>query len=322
MNKLFIIGNGFDIAHNIKSRYEDFRLYLISLLKNITGKKYEDYDFTDSSDIININYFRSPENDLLTILYFLSCAERSNSFNYNSKEIEWKNIEKSVGEFSYDEFSWIYIDESDRDKEYRANWINEDMFSPYIEVLTEIPKYFEEWVKQVDISHASVLKSINDYFDSNTKFICFNYTSTLEKIYNVNKESICYIHGNIDRKQSIFFGHGNHYTYDDYIESISNPNYFSVAEGYTVINDILRKPVEYIINNNLDFFETLKDIKQVYSYGFSYSEVDLPYIKKICESISSTAEWYIHSYPSEKEKNIFKDMIRQCGYNGVIKEFR
>lgn len=323
MNKLFIIGNGFDIAHNIKSSYEDFRLYLISLLEDISGEKYEDYDFTDSSNIITIDYYQSPENDLLTILYFLSCAEALYSLNNsNFKMIEWKNIEKSVGELNYDDFSWIFVDESDIDKEYRANWINEDMFSPYIDVLIKIPEYFEKWIKQVDIGNAKVLNNLNNYFDFNAKFICFNYTSTLEKIYNVNKEKICYIHGNVDSGQKIFFGHGNNYMYDDYINAIDNPNYFSVAEGYTVINDILRKPVDDIINNNLDFFETLKDINQIYSYGFSYGEVDLPYIRKICEYISDTSEWYIHFYPSEKEKIIFKDKIRQCGFNGIIKEFR
>lgn len=322
MNNLFIIGNGFDLAHKIKSSYEDFRLYLVSLLEKITGRKYGDYDFTDSSDIITIDYSQCPENELLTILFFLSCAEGMSSIdNCYSKEVQWKNIEKSVGEFNYDAFSWIYVDESNIDKEYRANWINEDMFSPYIDVLTKIPEYVKRWIKQVDISNARVSKNLNTYFKPNTKFICFNYTSTLERIYSVKKQKICYIHGNVNSGQTIYFGHGNNYTYDDYINSIDNPNYFSVAEGYTVINDMLRKPVEKIINDNLGFFESLKNIDKIYSYGFSYSEVDQPYIRMICEYIPSTTEWYLHSYPDLKEKENFKKVIRQCGFDGVIKEF-
>ena len=164
-------------------------------------------------------------------------------------------------------------------------------------------------------------KNIQNFFDSNTIFLCFNYTNTLEKVYNANRNNICYIHGNANENTDIYFGHGNNLTYDDFINSISNDNYFSVADEYCTINDILRKPVMNIIEKNIDFFTSLNNINQIYSYGFSYGEVDLPYIRKICEYISNTTEWYIHSYPSEKEKNIFKDEIRKCGFNGVIKEF-
>lgn len=170
-----------NIAHDIKSSYEDFRLHLISLLENISGEKYEDYDFTDSSNIITIDYSRSPENDILTLLYFLSCAEELRSLNNSdSKEIKWKNIEESVGELNYDEFSWIFIDESDIDKEYRANWINEDMFSPYIDVLMKIPEYFEGWIKQVDISNPNRIffTASSDISSRLTfPFICFLFSS-------------------------------------------------------------------------------------------------------------------------------------------------
>ena len=71
MNKLFIIGNGFDIAHKIESSYEHFKRYLITLLEHVSKESYAEYDFTDSS-ILTSDYTRSPENDLLTILYFLS----------------------------------------------------------------------------------------------------------------------------------------------------------------------------------------------------------------------------------------------------------
>ena len=38
MNKLYIIGNGFDIAHNLKTRYSDFRCYLnnVEKIRNIS----------------------------------------------------------------------------------------------------------------------------------------------------------------------------------------------------------------------------------------------------------------------------------------------
>ena len=74
MKRLFIIGNGFDLAHGIHSSYEDFRKYLIFKLETITGKNFKNFDFLDSGILTN-DYLKTPENDLLTILYFLSVSE-------------------------------------------------------------------------------------------------------------------------------------------------------------------------------------------------------------------------------------------------------
>lgn len=315
MKRLFIIGNGFDLAHGIKSSYEDFRKYLVSKLEIITGKKYKKFDFTDNSILTN-DYIKTPENDLLTILYFLSVSEYGCSL-----DIEWKNIETSVGELDYSMFEYLYIDESENDKEDRANWINHDMFLPYVDVLTEIPNYFREWIRQINLNNVKVNKHIQNFFDSNTIFLCFNYTNTLEKVYNISRHNICYIHGNVNEKTDIYFGHGNNLTYDDYINSISNINYFSVADEYCMINDTLRKPVKNIIDNNLDFFISLKNIDQIYSYGFSYGLVDQPYIRKICEYIHQNCEWYINSYPDKETKEEFIKSINNCGYKGIVKEF-
>lgn len=314
MKKLFIIGNGFDLSHKIPSRYEDFRLYLISLLNHETGEDYSNYDFTDSS-IITLDYEKNLKNDILTILYFLSCAENGE---------EWNDIEKSVGELNYDDFSWLYIDESEDDKEYRANWINKDSFSPYIEVLTSITEFFSKWIQHIDINEKNkeyYKSELGSLFGEDTAFLCFNYTDTLEYIYNIRREKICYIHGNAKDAGKLYFGHGNNLTYDDYINSISNANYFSVADSYELINDNLRKPVGSIIYENLDFFESLKDVEKVYSYGFSYNLADEPYIREIIKKIPANSKWSVHSFPSKEEKQYFKNVIRKCGYKGEFEEF-
>lgn len=195
------------------------------------------------------------------------------------------------------------------------------MFLPYVDLLTEIPSYFREWICQVSLSNIMINKNIQKYFNDSTIFLCFNYTNTLEKVYNIRRHNICYIHGNANEKTEIYFGHGNDLTYDDFINSISNPNYFSVADEYCEINDILRKPVDKIINNNFDFFSGLNDVDQIYSYGFSYGQVDQPYIRKICERIPINCKWYINSYPDKKQKETFKSVIYNCGYKGIVKEF-
>ena len=54
MTKLFIIGNGFDLAHGMKTRYSDFRDYLIDeydVDENLINK--DIYDISTSHDLLN-----------------------------------------------------------------------------------------------------------------------------------------------------------------------------------------------------------------------------------------------------------------------------
>ncbi len=253
-------------------------------------------------------------------MYILSVTECSETADFKEGEIEWRNIEKSVGAINYDDFSQMYIEERE-DKEYRANWINQDMFEPYVDVMTKIPCYFEEWVRQLKIYDICKLNGTAEYFNADCRFLCFNYTDTLEKVYNIDRKHICYIHGSVKGGTPLYFGHGNDWEYEDFISSIDNENYYSVAEGYLSINDALRKPVEKILEKNHSFFAGLYDIDEVYSYGFSYGEVDRPYIRKICEYLPDHAKWYVNSYPSEEEKDSYKKSIKECGYVGTVREF-
>lgn len=44
--------------------------------------------------------------------------------------------------------------------------------------------------------------------DTDARFLCFNYTNTLERIYNISPDSICYIHGKLNSSEApIVVGH-------------------------------------------------------------------------------------------------------------------
>lgn len=100
-----------------------------------------------------------------------------------------------------------------------------------------------------------------------------------------------------------------------------NVNSLSTAEGEWWINDALRKPVKKIIKENSLFFESIKDVDKVYSFGFSYGSVDEPYVKEVISKIPTNAKWFINSFPSIKEKQDYKNIIIKCGYKGSIEEF-
>ena len=58
MSKLFIIGNGFDLAHSIPTSYNDFRAFLIS--------KYPD-SLKNRDRILNISEIKNYEENLSVI---------------------------------------------------------------------------------------------------------------------------------------------------------------------------------------------------------------------------------------------------------------
>ena len=66
----------------------------------------------------------------------------------------------------------------------------------------------------------------------------------------------------------------------------------------------------------------MKDVEQVYSYGFSYGTVDLPYIKEIINDISNNknSKWFFYDYNIDENKK-YKNLVKSCGFNGQYDSF-
>lgn len=90
-----------------------------------------------------------------------------------------------------------------------------------------------------------------------------------------------------------------------------------------MIQDTLRKPTNNIIKNNRKFFESLDNsISNVYSYGFSYSAVDKPYIKEIIKRLDTrNMVWHLSNYNDSLDRCNYKKTIRKCGYKGKFSLF-
>jgi len=155
--------------------------------------------------------------------------------------------------------------------------------------------------------------------DKTNIFFTFNYTQTLECIYNIPENQICHIHGmsqgaknlNGIASEDLIFGHG--------LES-SDSNVIDIIR--TAYN-ITKKPVKQCIENNRLFLEKLEGIKNIYSFGFSFGDVDMPYIKKICESIHNTADitWYFNDFKIEENRMLYEEKIRKVGFLGKFDVF-
>jgi hypothetical protein len=78
------------------------------------------------------------------------------------------------------------------------NWI----FKP---VLDEFIEEFKNWVDSIDITN---IKKIRD-LPLDSKYLTFNYTETLEKVYAIPKSNILHIHGSRLSDKEYIIGHDN-----------------------------------------------------------------------------------------------------------------
>ena len=64
------------------------------------------------------------------------------------------------------------------------------------------------------------------------------------------------------------------------------------------------------------------EVTQIYTYGLSFGNVDLPYIRKICDSIPNTQNvvWYLNRYDLNKIPDYQNKIISQ-GFKGKFDGF-
>ena len=165
--KLFVIGNGFDLYHGFETGYNHFKIFL--------------------------------QNNSYPISNSFSLAE----FFPEEDENLWSDFENKLDEVSYEDFIGDYSEDLTRDMSDKDwDWacaVNRDLCEEYDEVIRNfkpclcqaISDFVIEAVKY-DKKYKKVL--FDKVFD-NSLFINFNYTKTLERIYEINKDQILYIHG-------------------------------------------------------------------------------------------------------------------------------
>ena len=264
---LFILGNGFDVSHGIKSRYNDFKDWVL-LQRN------------------------------------QRLIELMNIFFSNEREL-WSDIETALGEYNEEailEFCHS-IDDIDYDHMMRSVAAIEDapdwIFKPIVE---EFFESFNQWVESIDISQAKIKHELF----VGSKYLTFNYLETLEEVYKIPSQQIVHIHGSRDiNNRKYIMGHSS-WKDPNLHDTLSGGLYFKQDTKNKIIRwmNELKKDTDCIIKNHSPFFNSLTNINTVVVKGHSLSKVDWPYFEEVAKRVSPNSRWILYYFSKGDLANI------------------
>lgn len=284
---LYIIGNGFDLHHGLKTSYKDFRKYLESTNEDLFYQLGNYYDINETSALWS-------------------------NFEEKLKDFDPSILEENFGDYTP---NWGE-DFHDRDWYNLEIYIKKELSS----LKDGLQEALNSWIYEItQSSNFDDKKRIK--LDSNALYLNFNYTDFLETKYSIPREKITYIHNKIGEGKKLLFGHAwDSLKWGDVYHKImpeglskeeqrlwreeQGEKYdYSIERGYIAINNFfssIYKDCIANIKNHGNFFSNLKNIQKVYVLGHNIDEVDQPYYKKIIRIIDhKKVDWIISDYNND-----------------------
>lgn len=244
--KLFIIGNGFDLAHGFKTSYGSFRKYL-SENKTTSGTFYIPDIFSDAS------------------------------------KSDWSNFEQLLEDYDFVDWgssyaSDIYV-EDDKEQDRNMSY-NNQLNDSYCEIAISLPSTIRTelcyFIEQATSHKTNTIDMVEKLIKPRDLFVTFNYSFTLENTYKIQKSQILHIHKTIYSEDEIIFGHGN-----QYLKSNPNPPEFDLsnpARQLCNLNSEFKK--NYQISALINFLDK-KHVTQVIIMGHGLGDIDSRYFQKL-----------------------------------------
>jgi len=259
--KLFIIGNGFDLAHGYKTSYGNFREYL-SEKGTMEGAFYIPDIFSDAS------------------------------------ESDWSNFEQLLEDYDFVNWGASYasdIDVEDEKEQDRNMSYNNRLNDSYREIASSLPSTIKtelcSFIQEAASQNAHKIESVEKLIKPRDLFVTFNYSFTLEDIYKIPKPQILHIHKTIYSEDEIIFGHGNQLLKsnpNDQEFDLSNP-----AGQLCNLNSQFKK--KYQISSLHDFLEK-KHVTRIIIMGHGLGTIDERYFQTIHSLFPnlSLITYYLH----------------------------
>ncbi|MDI6414860.1 AbiH family protein [Solobacterium moorei] len=280
-NKLFIIGNGFDLAHNLPTRFNP--------------------DF--------MNFAQKCEQDNFWNLY------------QTREDNIWSDFENLLGypdlnnlEEIFDGYAPNYL--SDRESDRDGIIYQVDLNGKLHDALYEFASKAENCLRNIQSN-----TFFEQILDSDGYYINFNYTHTLENIYHISSEQILHIHGEVGKNNlKLGYPQGNFkpekYFYDVRAKGrgpyakMETEDYINGIEDYyvrTAYERLLNKCKSFYKEIELDILKDFLDenickIEEIVVYGHSCA-IDFEYFKYLNIRYSN-AHWKFYTRGAESKNNV------------------
>lgn len=301
MKNLYIIGNGFDCHHGLCSSFGAYRTWLQENNPELYNKMSDYYTIDDDE--------------------------------------WWWQFELNLGKINLvDYISNTAYENQPKIGDLREYTSQDGLIQAENDIggmVDDLKKTFREWLRSQPRANSDLkIKLIPE----DSFFINFNYTRTLQKLYNISDSQILHIHGDIEDYELVL-GHNKTYAELNDLATASRPDppvdlsieepeeWYGQAEDYTTIqvrhtaiDNIcrIRKDVESIIQYNHSLFSSMKDIEHIYVFGFSFSPIDLPYIDQIVQNIDTKKVKWCISYYNQDDKNRIELYMESKGISSIL----
>lgn len=316
MSTLYILGNGFDLAHELNTSYKKFA----EILKQKDSTLYNE----------------------LSDLYFDNNMELWKHFEEKIGHISQKSI-KNIEKYIQQKFIDIQKKILNLPKDQILSLNNElGLLDPYGIKIT-LNNCMKQMVNEANMQLNKTPK-VCTKITANDYFITFNYTSTLENLYKINSNHILHVHNKLDsnsKNNELIFGNTDKNIFnnvflsqnwgkfviekfkgskklcininemreryldnDEDLLSIVN----SIDEHFNELNELFHKKTDVPAVNVKNFSNSIShNISKIHVIGHSLAPVDMKYFEEIKMNIPH-ATWYVHYFNdmSDIEKSAIK----------------
>ena len=286
MSRLYIIGNGFDLLHKLPTKFDpDF--------KNIAEK-----------------------NEVISQFWSL--------YSSYGDEI-WSDFETLLGKLDFNSLEEIFGN-------YYPNYMSDyesdrDGIISVAEESGKLEQSLEEFAIQAEksIDQTNAQEKLLNEFRKDDLFITFNYTHMLEKLYNIQKEKICHIHGGVSKEDGVLIlgfpeylpekylydvrGKGRppyrEQTVEEYLEEMSKAvdrwDYY-VHAAFTRIVELAKSFHKEPQIELMKHFLADREIGEIVIRGHSCA-IDFPYFEYLANKYP-TVNWLFYSFDEATDNNI------------------
>ena len=298
MSTLYVIGNGFDLHHELPTSLVGFREF----------SKYSAFHRLYENGVFKMLADQSPDD-------------------------HWNQLEQNLANFDVDELIELA-------SQYYSDDPHENQFVYEVEtsidaITTGLTEALHNYLAVAEKKAVRPERFLR--LDTNAHFISFNYTDTLERIYKIPSDRICYIHGKLNSPVGIVIGHAMKQSsveprppidltsfteeeMDAFADSYSPDYERAILEAHEYFRRSY-KDTDACIKDSHSFLQSLSDIDNVIILGHSLAEIDQIYFEHINQNAGTKCKWWATYFPCSQKDVMFKRLEEIVGESNRINVF-